>query len=97
MHKYTQGQMKQFCDEANCLHVCLYHYSQNVLLSQTCEQNQEIIPIPVVLPTIPRNSTRIIKLYRLIMWQVLCSALFKTLQVDAKERFPGGTQGNTDK
>ena len=40
--------MKQICDEANCLHVWLYLYSQNGLLSQTCELNLalalEIIP-----------------------------------------------------
>lgn len=58
--------MKQFCDEANCLHVWLYLYSQNGLLSQTCELNLalalETIPSHVLLPIPPPNFARTIEL-----------------------------------
>lgn len=89
--------MKQFCDEANCLHVWLYLYSQNGLLSQTCELKMalalEIIPSHVILPY---HLPTLLEQFNSAHLHVAGTVLGSVLEIagdEAKERFSRGLTG----
>lgn len=88
--------MKQICNEENCLHVWLYLYSQNGLLSQTCELNLalalEIIP---TMSYCPQHLPTVLEQFNSAHFHVASTALGSVLDTagDAQERFLRGLAG----